>query len=93
MTVRGDVLDQAKELINGDRNNQYGPPTQDFQRIAAMWSVYLGQDVAPHDVAVCMTLLKVSRIAWSPEKEDHWVDAAGYMACGYETVGIERVDL
>ena len=40
--------------------------------------------IEPHDVAIMMTQLKLSRLAWSPEKPDHWVDAAGYAACGYD---------
>jgi len=38
----------------------------------------------PHDVAIMMMQLKHSRLGWSPYKEDHWVDAAGYAACGYD---------
>jgi len=40
----------------------------------------------PHDVAIMMTQLKNSRLAWSPEKRDNWVDAAGYDACGFDCV-------
>lgn len=81
---RSQLLADADELINGDRNAQYGPPTQDFTRTAAMWAAYLGTPIAPHDVAALMALLKLSRIAWSPEKHDHWADLAGYAACGWE---------
>ena len=38
--------------------------------------------VEAEDVAIMMMLLKVSRLSWSPQKEDHWVDIAGYAACG-----------
>lgn len=38
------------------------------------------------DVAIMMNLLKTSRLAWSPTKEDHWIDTAGYAACGAECV-------
>lgn len=37
-----------------------------------------------HDVAILQMLLKCSRLAWSPEKRDSWVDGAGYAACGYD---------
>lgn len=37
-----------------------------------------------HDTAIMQMLLKASRMAWSPEKRDSWVDAAGYAACGYD---------
>lgn len=82
--ARSHVLSTAEELVNGDRNAQYGDPRQDFQRTADMWSAYLGTPVAPYDVAAMMALLKVSRIRWSPGKEDSWVDLAGYAACGWD---------
>lgn len=83
--LRSEVLAEANRLITGERNNQYGEPTQDFTRTARMWSAYLGIDVKPHDVAALMALLKLSRIAWQPDKRDSWVDLAGYAGCGYET--------
>lgn len=43
----------------------------------------------PHDVAIMMMQLKQSRLAWSPYKEDHWFDSAGYAACGYDCVSRE----
>lgn len=81
---RSELLSEADRLVNGDRNNQYGPPTEDFTRTAAMWSAYLGMRIKAHDVAVLMALLKLSRIRWSPEKRDSWVDLAGYAACGWD---------
>lgn len=87
--LRSEVLAEANLLITGERNNQYGEPTQDFTRTARMWSAYLGIDVKPHDVAALMALLKLSRIAWQPEKRDSWVDLAGYAGCGYETVIVD----
>lgn len=80
--VRSDILSSAEVLVNGDRNAQYGDPKQDFARTAQMWGAYLGIELEPHDVAAMMGLLKLSRIRWSPEKKDHWVDLAGYAACG-----------
>lgn len=44
----------------------------------------------PHDVAVMMQQLKMSRLAWSPRKRDTWADAAGYAACGWDCVERER---
>jgi hypothetical protein len=88
MSVRSAVLSDADHLINGDRNNQYGPPSQDFSRTAALWSIYLDgrRSLEAHDVAAMMILLKLSRISWSAETRDSWVDIAGYAACGWDTV-------
>lgn len=86
MNLRTDTLHKAEQLINGDRNNQYGPPDQDFGRTAQLWTTYLEgrTHLQPHDVAAMMILLKISRIRWSPEKHDHWIDIAGYAACGHD---------
>lgn len=85
---RSSALTEAHQLITGDRNSQYGPPTQDFQRTAAMVSAFgfqvNGEPVKSHHVAIFMMMLKISRLAWTPDKRDSWVDAAGYGGCGYE---------
>lgn len=88
MNVRSKVLREAEELVNGDRNNQYGPPDQDFQRTADLWTIYLDgrRIIDAHDVAVMMILLKVSRLSWSADKADNWIDIAGYSACGYDII-------
>lgn len=111
---RGKMLDEANELVNGDRNVSYGDPNQDFRRTGDLWTTWLrdyinehgvvvdidGNDVQPigssiefelepHVVAVLMSLLKLSRIAWTPEKGDSWVDVAGYAACGFDCAGAE----
>lgn len=91
-SIRREVLMEAADLVDGDRNAQYGDPIGDFRCTADMWSAYLRrrddipEDFAlkPHDVAAMMSLLKISRIGWSPEKRDHWSDLAGYAACGYD---------
>lgn len=78
------MLEEAANAVEGDRNVQYGPPLEDFQRTATMWSAYLGVPIQPHDVGAMMALVKVSRIRQSPAKRDSWVDLAGYAACGWD---------
>lgn len=96
---RASALDEAKQLITGDRNNSYGPPTEDFRRTADMATAFgfrvvthrgaEPEPLQPHHVAVFMMMLKTSRLAWSPRKRDSWVDAAGYAGCGYECAETE----
>ena len=88
MNARSRMLHEAERLVNGDRNNTYGPPEQDFERTAIMWTTYMnGRRIFDaHDVAVMMILLKVSRLSWSPDKPDNWIDIAGYAACGYDII-------
>lgn len=93
---RATLLTDAAKIIDGDRNVQYGDPIDDFSLTAKMWEAYIRRlmetrnlDVPmldPHDVAVMMLMVKVSRLAQSPEKHDHWLDIAGYAGCGWECV-------
>lgn len=81
---REETLDTAKDIIHNARNEDYGDPIVDFRGIAELWTTYKGVKFEPHDVAAMMILLKIGRIRFSPLKDDHWVDIAGYSACGSE---------
>ena len=85
---RREMLDEAADLVDGSRNVSYGDPSADFRRTGNLWTTYLDgkTQIDPHDVAAMMALLKLSRIRWSPEKRDSWVDLAGYAACGLSTI-------
>lgn len=92
---RAALLDGAKALVCGDRNNAYGPPTQDFTRTAGIlsamgYTALNGRALAPHDVAMIVAALKLSRLTWMPEKEDSWMDLAGYAGCGWECIVAQR---
>ena len=84
--TREEILDTAKSIVGGERQDQYGNPEDNFERIADLWSVYLNCDVMIQaaDVACMMILLKIARIATGAGKDDNWVDIAGYAACGGE---------
>jgi hypothetical protein len=84
VTLREQVLDEAKNYITADRNTDYGTPESNFTDIARFWSTYLGASIMPHDVAAMMMLMKISRIKTNPDKRDSWTDGAGYAACGFE---------
>lgn len=86
---RVEALREAARLIHSERNVHYGPPTENFDRIARLWSVVLGIDVTSEDVAMCMVAVKMARYASkSGFQPDTWIDIAGYAGCGYE-VGAE----
>jgi hypothetical protein len=84
--TRESILDQAKSIVMQDRNLDYGSPEDNFRDIAQMWSTYRGHEFKAHDVAAMMIMVKLSRLKTSPAKEDHWVDIAGYAACGGQAV-------
>jgi hypothetical protein len=74
------ILDEAKRLVTGERQNSYGPPDQDFKRTAAMWSALKGVEFEPREVAMFMICLKLSRETHQ-RKRDSAVDIAGYAHC------------
>ena len=88
--LRSELLHDAEDAVNGDRNVQYGDPNQDFRRTAEFWSAYLGVPITAQQVGMMQILLKVSRSVWSPYKRDHYLDIAGYAACAYGTVASEN---
>lgn len=96
------ILDEASSLVNGDRNETYGDPYDDYMKVSKMWNAYLeglmkrrGINVSPaltdliepHDAIAMMVLLKTARIANAPGHRDNWVDLAGYAACGWDAFG------
>lgn len=91
---RKDILEAASSAVHAkDLNHDYGKPEDNFATIAELWNTYLeavcdDPDIylSSRDVAAMMVLLKVARVATS-EKADHWVDIAGYAACGGEIDG------
>lgn len=92
MNARSECLQTAERLVNHERNSQYDEPSADFARTAAMWSGYLGVEIELHDVAAMMIMLKMARARHSPGHGDHWVDAAGYAACGFDVAGCDARD-
>jgi len=85
--VNKSILDEAKEIIYGDREKTYGHPAKNLMVIAKMWQAYfqakgetLQNFITPQDVAVMMMLLKCARLGNDPEHRDSLVDAAGYAA-------------
>ena len=74
-----EILKEAEKLIGGDRNTDYGDRLPTHQNIAKLWSVFLGHEISAHDVAICMVLVKISRII-NRHKKDSYIDMAAYAA-------------
>lgn len=83
MNVRATILREAENLINGDRAQAYGPPEENFLRIAKGWEVILGVDITPEQVARMMAWLKIARLCEGPHR-DSYVDGAAYLALAGE---------
>lgn len=94
-TARRRLLVKAANAIDGDRDNVYGGPERNFQRIADLWNALGYRVLSPvdeesfrmfrgHDVAMAMIQVKQARLVVSPGHEDSWLDTAGYSGCGWE---------
>jgi hypothetical protein len=81
---RSKILKDAEFLINNDREKDYGHPKINHGRIADLWSVILERKIEPHEVALCMALVKISRLVQTPDHEDSYVDGAAYIAIAGE---------
>lgn len=84
MIKLGDTLKKAKALVTGSRQKMYGDPKPLHQTAGAMWGAYLrakgwtGPELAPQDVALMMSVLKISREAHR-HQPDNLPDAAGFV--------------
>lgn len=82
------ILQEAHEIIFGDREQTYGSPDKNLQVIADFWTVHLrarglvsqNEDLTINDVCGMMILLKQARLANNPTHRDSLVDIAGYAA-------------
>lgn len=99
--TRRSILHKAEKCVCEDRDKQYKGPENSFKAIASLWNSFLyskglivndsaeWKGIKPEDVAVMMALLKIARISTGAFKEDSYVDACGYLACGGELEGRE----
>ena len=70
--TRKEILQAADQCVNGQREQDYGSPENNFETIAKFWNTYIKAskswvkvlpDLNAKDVAVMMALLKIARIA------------------------------
>lgn len=88
------TLREAEQIITGDRYNDYGPPAENFGRIATYWNQYLKDNpppLKPSDTAMLMVFVKIAREA-AGHKTDSVVDAEGYLAIYEELRNKEILD-
>jgi hypothetical protein len=79
--MNGAMLLQHAAGVIEHRERVYGPPAESFAAIAARWSLVLGIEVSPAQVALCLIDLKLARLTRDPSHLDSIVDVAGYAAC------------
>jgi hypothetical protein len=88
------VLDVARRITAGSRQEDYGHPADDFDRTAQMWTGILGpklrsdERITAADVPLCMIAVKLARQAHQ-HKRDNLVDIAGYARTAAMVAGEE----
>jgi hypothetical protein len=87
MSIRKGVLDTAKSLITGDRQEAHGSFAKNAENIARLWTSWLGHEVKPTDVGPMLALFKIARARSNPHHRDNWVDLCGYAALSAEVFG------
>tara|TARA_R100001129_G_scaffold101504_1_gene69470 strand:+ start:92 stop:379 length:288 start_codon:yes stop_codon:yes gene_type:complete len=78
-----EILEQTIRIVTGQRQQDYGDKVVNHKNIADLWSSYLNKKISPHDVAICMLLVKVARLK-NRKTKDCYVDMAGYAAIAGE---------
>lgn len=71
-----DDLDRVKNMLEGEKAEEYGNPRVMFQNISQRW---FGCDDAEVDVAIMIAELKIERIKYDHGKEDSYLDAIAYI--------------
>ena len=71
------ILDEARNLVTGSRQSDYGTPFENYRNVAAMWSVIAKVSLTPEQCCLMMAALKICR-ELNKSKRDNLVDGAGY---------------
>lgn len=91
---RVNILTEAASLITGQRQEDYGTPEVNFQRMADYANIHFAKNLetgtpfTPRQMAEYMILLKMARTINSPTR-DSYVDIAGYGGIAGELAQIE----
>ena len=73
------ILDEAAQITSVDRQEVYGHPINDFDKVAKMTAPILESDLDPRlKHALYMMQVKIARLLNTPDHHDSIVDIAGY---------------
>ena len=72
------ILQEAEDLIHGDRNHYYDHPLDNFNRIKKGWEVIFNCELTEEQVGLAMVWVKIAREAYK-HKRDNLTDGAGYL--------------
>ncbi len=81
--VATSILQKAASVITGTRFSEYGPPKENFARIAIVWSAILKKSISAREVALMLAALKLCRAVTATDP-DSVIDGAAYFALAEE---------
>ena len=77
------ILNGARTAVTS-RQDLYGSPAENYDRVAAMMNVILRDkleyDIRPADAVMVMCGIKLARLINQPDHADSQIDLAGYAA-------------
>lgn len=77
-----DLEKEIKKKLREQKTKEYGDYRENFHILGMLWSVILKnklkEDIKPHEVANCMVMLKLMRVAEN-YKQDSYLDASIYL--------------
>lgn len=71
------ILDEAKEIVDGLRGDDYYDPVKNFRDISVMASLMTGKTITPNDCIKVLISVKLTRESFK-HKRDNLVDLCGY---------------
>jgi hypothetical protein len=84
MAACGSIDHLHNYLVDGKRQEQYGNPVPNMEKIAVGWSAILDTQVTAHDVALMMVWFKTVRQS-RKHQDDNLDDIDGYTAIARRT--------
>ena len=88
------ILEQANNIINNrseEKERQYGPMGEGFERAALIASGMSGKEWSAHDMFIAMVALKFSRQSYN-YKEDNLLDAVAYIGAWQNYINDSKPD-
>ena len=88
------ILEQANNIINNrseEKERQYGPMGEGFERAALIASGMSGKEWSAHDMFIAMVALKFSRQSYN-FKEDNLLDAVAYIGAWQNYINDTKPD-
>jgi hypothetical protein len=80
-----DFMMDATRIFN-ERNPKYGDMRVGMGRVAQIASILTNMELTPHDIALVLHAVKLSRIGNDRQNPDHYVDGINYLAFAGELI-------